>query len=313
MTPAHTTPDLSVVVVTHNGRELALQTLRCALAATGAVEVEWIVVDSGSEDGTADAIEHAFPQVLVIRSANRGFAAANNVGLRISRGRYMLLLNPDVQIASGSLCALVEAMDRRPHVGLASVIQCDPDGRLQHSMRRFPSFTRDLGEALFASRWPLLRHLQEPETRAELYAQERSADWLVGAFLLARRQAVRAVGLMDEGYFLYSEEVDWCYRFRTAGWDVRHLPLMTVIHHAGRRDRADLMAQLAYSRRRFARKHHGPVGCLPIRAALVLGHCVRIAALVALLPWQPATRRRLGWEARALAVQLGLAGPPLRA
>lgn len=303
-------PDLSVIVVTHNGRERALATLRSALAATGPIQAEWIVVDSGSGDGTPDAIERELPLVRVVRCANRGFAAANNVGLRLACGRHLLLLNPDVDIARGSLAELVSAMDERPCVGLASVIQLCPEGDLQHSIRRFPSFLRDLGEALFAARWPVLATLQELETRAERYERELSVDWVVGAFLLARREAVEAVGPMDEGFFLYSEEVDWCYRFHRAGWDVRHLPLMTIVHHAGRRDRSDLMAELAHSRRRFALKHHGHLGSIPIRSALVLGHCVRITSLLCLAATGRPTAPRVRCEARALAVALGLSAPP---
>jgi N-acetylglucosaminyl-diphospho-decaprenol L-rhamnosyltransferase len=302
--------DLSIVVVTHNGRELALATLRSAQAAAGAIQTEWIVVDSGSRDGTPEAIEREFANVAVVRAANRGLAAANNIGLRIASGRYVLLLNPDVEIASGSLAALVAAMDARPDVGLASVLQRGVDGRLQYSIRRFPSFLRDLGEALFAAHWPLPTTLQELEMRAELYEQEHSADWLVGAFLLARRQAVEQVGPMDEGFLLYSEEVDWCYRFRQAGWDVRHLPVMAIIHHAGRRDRGDLMAQLAHSRRRFAEKHHGRAGAAAIRGALILGHCLRVVSLAPLAPGRPWAAARLCAELQALAVQIGLSGPP---
>ncbi|MBV9801683.1 MAG: glycosyltransferase family 2 protein [Solirubrobacterales bacterium] len=303
-------PDLSVLVVTYNGREKALATLRCALAAAGAADVEWIVVDNGSKDGTPDAIEDAFPQVRVIRSENRGFAAGNNVGLRLARGRYVLLLNPDVEVTHGNLTELIEAMDNRPEVGLASVIQRAADGNLQPSIRRFPSFLRDVGEALFAARWRVLTTMQELETRPGSYEREHSVDWLVGAFLIARREAIEQVGPMDDGFFLYSEEVDWCYRFRQAGWDVRHLPLMTVIHHCGRHDRGDLMPQLAYSRKRFAQKHFGRVKSTQIRTALVLGHLVRMSVLVPLAIRRAPERARFRAEGRALAVQLGMAEPP---
>lgn len=303
-------PDLSVVVVTHNGCEKALDTLSSGLAATGPAQVEWIVVDSGSTDGTPEAIESAYPRVQLVKGENRGFAAGNNIGIRRARGRYVLLLNPDVEIACGTLADLVEAMDRRPEVGLASVIQRASDGSLQYSIRRFPSPLRDLGEAFFAARWPFLTTLQELETRAAEYEREHSVDWMVGAFLIARREAVAAVGLMDDGFFLYSEEVDWCYRFRQSGWDVRHLPLMTIIHHAGRRDRGDLMAQLAYSRKRFAHKHFGWVKSRSIRAALVIGHLVRLIALSSQALRGRPDSDRFHSERRALAVQFGLAPPP---
>ncbi|HEX5194075.1 MAG TPA: glycosyltransferase [Solirubrobacteraceae bacterium] len=302
-------PDLSVIVVTHNGREMALATLQSAMHAATGLDVEWIVVDSGSEDGTPDAVRQAHPDVVVIEADNRGCAAGNNVGLGVARGRYVLLLNPDVEIAQGTLKGLVVAMDERPKVAVASVVQRGTDGELQPSIRRFPSVRRDLGEALGAYRWPLMRTWQELETRPKVYSRETSADWLVGAFLIVRTEAIAQVGPMDEDFFLYSEEVDWCYRFTQQGWGVHHLPVMTIVHHAGRRDRGDLMAQLAHSRRLFAAKHYGAGRCTAIRTALALGHVIRILVLSP-RSHDPEVSARIRAERRALAVQLGLAGPP---
>ncbi len=306
-------PDLSFVIVTHNGREMALRTLRSARASLGDLEAEWIVADSASSDGTPEAIEREFGDVEVLRVPNRGFAAANNVGIAWAQGRYVLLLNPDVEVAEGSFAGLVEALDSRPDVGIASVIQRGSDGELQFSMRRFPSPGRDLGESLFAAHWPIFRSLQELDVRAERYRFETSTDWAVGAFLCARAEAIASIGPMDERFFLYSEEIDWCLRAHQAGWDVRHLPVMTVTHHAGRRDRGDLMAQLAHSRSLFARKHHGGLEALGIHAALALGHVLRIALRVPRVPFDAAARTRIGAETRALRVLLGLGRPPLRA
>jgi len=304
-------PDLSVITVTHNGREMALRTLRSALAATGSASVEWFVVDAGSADGTPDAIERELEQVQVLRRENRGFAASNNVALAQARGRYVLLLNPDVEILSGTLGELVEAMDERPGLGLASVVQRGTDGELQPSIRRFPSPLRSLGESLFAAHWPVLRSFQELETRPARYEREQTVDWLVGAFLIARCEAVRAVGQMDERFFLYSEEIDWCYRFWQAGWPVAHLPAMEVTHHCGGRSHGDLMAQLSHSRLLFAKKHYGRARELGIRAALALGHAVRIAIFAPAALVRSTQRERVRAEWRALRVILGRAAPPL--
>ncbi len=304
-------PDLSVIVVTHNGREMALRTLRSVHGATGTAAVEWLLVDAGSTDGTPEAIEREFDRVRVFRRDNQGFAASNNVALGAARGRYFLLLNPDVEIRSGTLGKLVEAMDARPELGLASVVQRGADGELQASIRRFPSPLRSLGESLFAAHWPVARSLQELETRTARYRREGSADWLVGAFLIARREAARAVGPLDERFFLYSEEIDWCYRFWQAGWPVAHLPVMAVTHHSGGRSRGDLMAQLSHSRLLFAAKHYGPVRRLGIRAALGLGHAIRIAVFGAAAAIRPARLERVRAERAGLRVILGLSAPPL--
>ena len=298
-------PDLSVIVVTHNGCDMAITTLRSAQASLGDVSAEWLVADSGSTDGTPDAIERAFPDVTVFRAANRGFAAGNNVALPHARGRYVLLLNPDVEIEHGTLAELVAALDERIEVGIASVLQRGSDGRLLPSIRRFPTPARDLGEALGAARVPLLRRMQELDDEYERYTQERSVDWLVGAFLIARREAVQDVGPMDEGFFLYSEEIDWCHRFRQHGWDVRHLPSMAVIHHGGDSERPELVAQLSSSRLRFAYKHFARPKAVGIHAALMLKHVLRLAALVPAAALLPRLRRRARAEASGLAVLCG--------
>lgn len=304
-------PDLSVIVVTHNGREMALRTLRSAMAATGDATVEWLVVDAGSSDGTPDAVEAELSGVRVFRRENRGFAASNNVALREARGHYVLLLNPDVEIRSGTLADLVAAMDARPRLGMASVVQRGEDGELQPSIRRFPSPLRSLGESLFAAYWPAMRTLQELETRPGQYEGEHDVDWLVGAFLIARREAVRAVGPMDERFFLYSEEIDWCYRFWQEGWPIAHLPEISVTHHCGGRSHGDLMAQLSHSRLLFAEKHYRPARRLGIRAALALGHAIRIGIFGAASLARPSLRERVRAEWAALRVILGRSGPPL--
>jgi N-acetylglucosaminyl-diphospho-decaprenol L-rhamnosyltransferase len=304
------TPHLSVIVVTHNGRERALATLRSARASSGEIDVEWLVVDSGSRDGTADAIEREWDDVQVIRRGNIGFAAANNVALARTRGRYVLLLNPDVEVLRGNLAGLVDALDARRRVGAASVVQRNGSGALLASIRRFPSPARQLGEALALGRAPGLRRLQEPETRTRSYERECSVDWVVGAFLVVRSAAVAAVGPLDERFFLYSEETDWCYRLRRSGWDVRHLPVMEVVHHGGGYERPELAAQLSYSKLLFASKHLGRLRALALRAALVLRHSLRVAIVGALSLRRPSLGARLRAERQALLVALGISRPP---
>ncbi len=302
--------DLSVIVVTHNRAELALTTLRTAEAANRGLKVQWIVVDSGSSDGTPERIEAAHPAVTVLRERNIGFAAANNRGVEIARGRYVLLLNPDVETTSGTLDDLVAKLDARLKVGVASVIQNTPTGELERSIRRFPSPWLAFGEAIAASRLAPLRRWREDEPRARRYQREVSADWLVGAFLIVRTEALREVGVLDERFFLYSEETDWCYRFRRAGWEIVHLPVMEVTHHTSRAPRPDLNAQLSHAKILFAQKHYGRARAGAIRAALVMRHSIRTGALSALAFAQPRRGARAQAERRALAVALGVAQPP---
>jgi GT2 family glycosyltransferase len=299
-------PDLSVVVVTHNRSDLAMATLRSARSATGEVDVEWLVVDSGSTDETPDLLERNFHGLRVLRRANVGFAAANNVALKLARGRYILLLNPDVEIVSGTLAQLVSALDSRPEVGIASVIQQNSDSEPHLSIRRYPSPKRALGEAL-ALPWNGWR---EEEQATAHYHQERSADWLVGAFLIARRETVEQIGGFDERFFLYSEEADWCFRARAAGWDVRHLPQMVVTHYTGSTTTPELIAQLSYAKVLFAYKHYGPMRARAIHGALMARHLLRIVHLARLAWRQPQSHARLRAERHALAVIGGHAAPP---
>jgi N-acetylglucosaminyl-diphospho-decaprenol L-rhamnosyltransferase len=297
--------DLSVVVVTHNGRRRALETLHSARASTGEIECEWLVVDNGSTDGTPEALEAELPDVRLFRQGNIGFAAGNNVALEHARGRYVLLLNPDVVVLRGTFADLLRELDSRPEVGVASVVQRGVDGTLQPSARRFPTPARQLGEALLTGRWA-----GEAILDAASYDSEMRADWLVGAFLAVRREALERVGPLDERFFLYSEEKDWCMRIGQAGYEVMHLPTMEVTHHTGDYERPSLAAQLAWSKLLFARKHFGRGRRLAIHGALALGYGLRTAALGAASAVRPRFRRRFAAERAALAVTLGLAPPP---
>lgn len=299
-------PDLSVIVVTHDRTALALATLHSARAAAGALDVQWLVIDSGSTEDTPDAIEHEFPEVSVRRCANIGFAAANNEALELARGRYVLLLNPDVEIVSGTLADLLETLDARPEVGIASVIQQAADAELQHSIRRYPSPRCAFGEALSLP-W---RGWREEELTLSCYREESSVDWLVGAFLIARSEVVHEIGGLDEQFFLYSEETDWCYRARAAGWDVRHLPQMVVTHHTGTTYKPELAAQLSYAKLLFARKHYRRTRSGAIRAALATRHLMRVLSMAPTARSGGRGRTRFTAERHALAVVTGVAAPP---
>ena len=300
-------PDLSVVIVTHNGRESALRTIVCARAKAGDLACEWIVVDSGSHDGVPDAIAERWSDIRVIRLANVGFAAANNVAFRFAHGRHVLLLNPDVEILAGELSELVHELDRRPGVGVAGVVHFGPDGQLLPSVMRFPSPLRQLGEALIPSRFRP-SWLEEPLRPGPWYRNEMVADWVSGAFLLVRSEALRAAGGLDERFFLYSEETDLCLRLRRAGWTVQHLPVITIVHYGGACDRPELAAQLCRSKLLYAAKHYGRAGRSTARAALAIGHALRLAGATP-RAWTRGARVTLNAERAALAVVLDASEP----
>lgn len=303
--------DLSVVVVTHHGAEMAITTLQSARKALGTISAEWLVVDSGSTDDTAERVAAAVPEARVFVGPNVGFAAANNVAIARARGRYVLLLNPDVEILRGTLAELVAGMDERPEVAVLGPIQTGADGRLLFSQRRDPSPLRRFGEALQLWRVPGLHRLQEPVREPAAYHVERPADWLSGAFLLVRRAALELVGPLDERFFLFSEEVDWCLRFRHAGWQVLHVPWMKVLHHVGSAESPRLTAQMDFSRTLYAQKHFGPARRAAFRLAMLGYHLVRVSGMAPRAVVGRGRRARLTGEWWALRILLGLTDAPL--
>jgi len=272
--------DVAIVVISTNEAQWVKPCLKTVFEKAGSATLDVIVVDNSSTDGTREMVESLYPQARVVTSINRGFAYGNNRGIEQANARYVLLLNPDTEIIEGTFGELVDLMDARPEVGLAGVRQVNGEGRLLRTIRRFPSPSRALGEALFSERWPI-----HPSWSGErvldpaAYDREGECDWTSGSFMFTRREALLSAGLLDERFFLQSEEPDLCLRIKNAGWQVRHLPQMTIVHHSGKAGVVPRMiAQDAYSRKQYARKYFGPVRRRLYLSALGVGHIVRAAA-----------------------------------
>jgi N-acetylglucosaminyl-diphospho-decaprenol L-rhamnosyltransferase len=265
--------DVCAIIVSHNSKAWLEPALSSLYARAGGIDLDVVVVDNG-DDGAAAEVEQRFPAARTITCPNRGFAHANNCALETAEARYVLFLNPDTEFLGGSLAELIAALERRPEVGLAGVRQVGSDGALAPSMRRFPSTPNMLAEAFGVERVPGLRRvLGERHLDPRLYARETLCDWTSGSFMLARREALAAAGGgFDERFFLFSEETDLCWRIKNCGWEVIHLPCVTIRHHEHGAS-ARLEAQVAYARLQFARKHLRPLA--PYRAALGLRYALR--------------------------------------
>jgi len=245
---------VSAIVVTHNAAAWIERSLE-SLAGTGA---EVIVVDNASTDGTPGLVSEKFPDARVIEQENKGFGAGNNTGMRAASGRYYLLLNPDAWLTEGALDKLVAFADEHPDAAVVGPRLLNPDGSLQRSVRGYPSPWRIATEYFF------LRKLG-PRTHAlnaffgEQFDHEsvRDAEYLFGACLLVRREAVDEVGGFDEDFFLMSEEVDWCYRFREAGWKVLFYPGAEVFHVVGASLNPRQFHAIVRGHLQFLRKHRG--------------------------------------------------------
>jgi N-acetylglucosaminyl-diphospho-decaprenol L-rhamnosyltransferase len=301
--------DLAIVVVSANSAHWLERCLVTVFEHAGDATLEVVVVDNASTDGTRELVESRFPQVRVLDSPNRGFAYGNNLGLEQVHARYLLLLNPDTEIADGTFGELIAVLDAKPLVGAAGVRQIKPDGTLGRTIHRFPSVTRALGEALFSERWPVHpAWAGERELDPDAYEREGECDWPTGAFLLVRREALLSAGLLDERFFLLCEEPDLCLRIKRAGWQVRHVLEMTIVHHAGKHHASPrMLAQEAFARKQYARKHFPPVRRGLFLTALGVRYLIRAAG--------PRTgdadrnARREGAR-RALRTLLGLVEPP---
>lgn len=276
--------DLSVVIVSYNVREHLLACLEtvCAGLQAGGLRGEIIVVDNASSDGTVEAVRAAFPGVEVIANrGNRGFAAANNQGIQRARGRVVVLLNPDTRVARDALGRLVRYLDENPAVGVVGPRLVYPDGRTQPSRRRFPTLlTGFLESTVVQDYWRDNRVLRRYYVADRSDDETQEVDWLVGACLAVRREAIETAGLLDERFFLYSEEVEWCWRIRRAGWRVVYLPEATVYHHesasAGQEPASRQIAFDTAKVQLYERLHGRPTAEI-LRAFLLLNYLARIA------------------------------------
>jgi len=233
--------DLSIVIISWNVRELlrrCLDSIQESLKGEKGkgLLMETIVFDNGSADGSGDMVREDFPWVHLMESeVNLGFTKGNNLAIGQSEGRYILLLNPDTEVVGDALGTMVAYMESHPRVGALGPQLLNPDGTTQSSRRRFPTLATAFLESTVLQPW-----FQESKTLKRYYLLDRPddeiqpVDWVVGAALLIRREAVHQVGPLDEEFFMYSEELEWCYRLKAQGWEVVYLPIAQVAHREGR-------------------------------------------------------------------------------
>lgn len=299
--------DIAIIIVAFNSAGYIAACLESVLQHMGPLSADIVVVDVGPADGTAEIVA-GYPDVRLIRRPNRGFAYANNRGLMLCDARYVLFLNPDTEILEGSFADLVAHMDEHQEIGLVGVRQTDAQGRLDPTIRRFPNALRSLGDALAGERLPRRPGwLGERDLDRAAYDRDVACDWTSGSFMLARREAIESAGFMDERFFMYSEETDFCRRIRSAGWEVRHLPAMTILHY-GAKPGADprIESMSAYSRLVYARKHFAPAHRGLYVATLLLRHGLR-----GLLAGRgDGARSRRAANRAAIRTLLGVAQPP---
>lgn len=220
------------------------------------------MIDNNSEDQSTKMVSGKFPQVKLLENKrNLGFSAACNQGIRKSRGRYILLLNPDTEFVSGGITEMIKFMDSHTRVGICGPQMIDPQGRVHFSCRSFPSYLTAVssGQSILNRLFP-----RNPLSRKYLLkdqSQKREVDWVSGSCLLTKREVFEKIGPLDELFFMYVEDVDFCYRAKNAGFLVHYLPEVVVIHHIGKSTKKrKLLMQTEHHRSmyHFFRKHHHP-------------------------------------------------------
>jgi len=252
---------ISVIVVSWNVSKLldvCLQTLQRDLVG---IESEVFVIDNASADDSVEMVRSRHPWVqLIANDANLGFAAANNQAIKIAKGEYIFLLNPDTEVQPGAVQHLIEFLEQHPKAGIVAPQLINSDGSIQRSCRKFPTFIAMLYELLGLSRMFPTHPIFGSYKMLDFNHDElREVDQPEGACLLLRRQVIEEVGVLDEGFFMLFEEVDWCYRIKEAGWQIWFDPAARVIHHYGQSIKQVKARMILSSHRglyRFWSKHY---------------------------------------------------------
>lgn len=256
--------DVSVLIVNWNTREILRNCLKSIYEQTRDLIFEVIVIDNASEDGSPQMVKEEFKEAILIEnSTNRGFAAANNQGMAIAKGRYVLLLNSDTVVLDNAIAKTVVFADAHPEGAVIGCRLLNPDKTLQQGCFMFPSLLNLLLSATYLYKlFPQSRFFGRENMTWWTRDDEREVDVVTGCFMLVRRESIEQVGVMDEQFFMYGEETDWCYRFKKAGWKCLFSPNGSIIHigHASSKARGMRRAMSLQCRASillFLKKHKG--------------------------------------------------------
>jgi GT2 family glycosyltransferase len=276
---------LSIVIVNWNAGEYIGACLESVFRTDLDTTIEVFVVDNASRDGSPEEIAARFPQVnLVENDRNLGFAAAANQAIELARGRSILLLNPDSRLEPECVDRLIEFATHHPDVGIVGPKVLNTDGTLQYSCRRFPTIRAGFFRNTFLGRlFPANPHTRDYLMTDWDHENFREVDWVSGAALLIRRETVEEIGLLDEGYFMYCEDTDWCYRAKRQGWRTFYHPYARVVHRKGASsDKAQYRCVVRHHRSlyRFFRKFYAQRYFVALRWAVAVLLAVRAATIM---------------------------------
>ncbi|MBX3066813.1 MAG: glycosyltransferase family 2 protein [Anaerolineae bacterium] len=273
--------DLSIIIVNWNVKPYLAACLDSIRANAHGISYEVIVVDSASHDGSVEMLRERFPTVTVIaETENVGYTKGNNIGLKIAKGRYLLLLNPDTEIIANALAQMVRYMDDHADVGISGPLTLNSDGTTQWTKRRFPTLLTGIFDSTF------LQPHAPPAVIRYYYALDipddatADVDWVQGSALLTRRSIYDQIGGLDEGYIMFSEEMDWCKRIRDAGWRTIYLGGARIVHHGGKSTeqvQAKMHIYFQQSKIRYFRKFKGRLIAGIVHVFLIFNYAEQIA------------------------------------
>jgi len=255
---------LSIIIVNYNVKNLLKKCLESIFEYEKDMEFEVIVVDNNSIDHSQEMLQRDFPQVKLIENKrNLGFSAGCNQGIKESQGRYILLLNPDTELTPDGFKKMIDFMDSKPEVGICGPKMTDQEGNLHLSCRSFPSYLTAISssQSILNRIFPDNLLSQKYLLKNQDHSQIQKVDWVSGSCLLAKREMLEKVGLFDERFYMYVEDVDLCYRAKMAGFSVFYFPQVVVIHHIGKstqKKKFNMLVEHHRSMYHFYKKHHNP-------------------------------------------------------
>jgi hypothetical protein len=273
--------DVSIIVVAWNVRQLLYDCLKSVFEQTQGIEFEVVYVDNASEDSSVEMVRKEFPLVIIIENdENRGFIRASNQGIKVAKGRYILLLNSDTVILENAIAKTVKFADENPKAALVGCKVFYPGGTLQRNCFMYPSILNMLLAATYLNKlFPKNRFFGRERMGWWDFDDVREIETNSGCYSLVRKEAIDQVGVMDERYFVYGDDPDWCFRFRKAGWKIMYTPEPRIIHYHGKTTKhmkREFRLQLFGSVLIFMLLHRGRIAFVLARLAMALMFLLRI-------------------------------------
>jgi len=289
--------DVSIIIVSWNTKKYLNKCLQSIYKTIHNLKFEVIVVDNDSDDSSPEMVKKDFPQVnLICAGSNLGFAKANNIGIKKSKGRYIVIMNSDVEILNNCLEIMYTYIDKHPSIGILGPKILNPDKTLQRSFKKFPTLWNNLCRACYLDK--IFPHSKLFEgaliTFFSIYIIS-NVDVLIGAFWLIRRESLDCVGLLDENFFMYSEDIDWCKRFKNVGWDVVYFPDAEIIHYGGGSSaNAPIKFYIEYQRAnlQYWKKHHHKFSQIGFYLIMILHNLFRLVGYIIIYMLIPSKREK---------------------